>query len=90
VQQFLIDESIPVITQPPYPPDLAPRDFLLFTTLKMGLKGTRFAAIEDIKSKSTANSGRFQKKPSLGAFNSDRIDGTSACARMGLTLKMIR
>jgi hypothetical protein len=27
VQQFLAEEYIPVITQPPYSPDLAPSDF---------------------------------------------------------------
>jgi hypothetical protein len=47
VQQFLAEKSIPVITQPPYSPDLAPGDFWLFPTLKMGLKGTRFATMED-------------------------------------------
>jgi hypothetical protein len=40
VQQFLVEKSIPVITQPPYSPDLAPSDFWLFPTLKMDLKGT--------------------------------------------------
>jgi len=49
VQQFLAEKSIPVITQPPYSPDLAPSDFWLFPTLKMGLKGTRFTTMEDIK-----------------------------------------
>ncbi|KDR06878.1 hypothetical protein L798_03360, partial [Zootermopsis nevadensis] len=43
VQQFLAEESISVITQPPYSPELALSDFWLFPTLKMGLKGTRFA-----------------------------------------------
>jgi hypothetical protein len=38
-----------VITQPPYSPDLAPSDFWLFPTLKMGLKGTHFATMEAIK-----------------------------------------
>ena len=47
VQQFLAEKSIPVITQPPYSPDLAPSDFWLFPSLKMGLKGTRFAIMED-------------------------------------------
>jgi hypothetical protein len=37
VQQFLADKSIPVITQPPYSPDLALSDFWLLPTLKMGL-----------------------------------------------------
>jgi len=54
VQQFLAEKSIPVITQPPYSPHLAPSDFWLFPTLKMGLKGTRFATTEDIKSNATA------------------------------------
>jgi hypothetical protein len=49
VQQLLAEKSIPVITQPPYSPDLAPSDFWLFTTMKMGLKGTRFATMEDIE-----------------------------------------
>ena len=49
VQQFLAEKRIPVITQPPYSPDLAPSDFWLFPTLKMGLKGTRFATMEDIE-----------------------------------------
>jgi hypothetical protein len=46
--QFLAKKSIPVITQPPHSPDLAPSDFWLFPTPKMGLKGTRFATM-DIK-----------------------------------------
>jgi hypothetical protein len=45
--------SIPVITQPLYSPDLAPSDFWLFRTLKMGLKGTRFTTMYDIKSNAT-------------------------------------
>jgi hypothetical protein len=38
VQQFLAEKNIPVITQPPYSPDLAPSDLWLFPTLKMVLK----------------------------------------------------
>jgi len=49
VQQFLAEKSIPAITQPPYSPDLAPSDFWLFPTPKMGLKGTDFATMEDIE-----------------------------------------
>jgi len=49
VQQFLNEKSIPVITQPPYSLDLAPIYFWLFPTLKMGLKRTRFATMQDIK-----------------------------------------
>jgi hypothetical protein len=49
VQQFLTEKSIPIITQPSYSPDLDPSDFWLLPTLKMGLKGTRFAIMEDIE-----------------------------------------
>jgi transposase len=34
VQQFLAERNIPVTTQPPYSPDLAPNDFWLFLTMK--------------------------------------------------------
>jgi len=62
VQQFLAEKSIPVITQPPYSPDLAPSDFWLFHTLKMVLKGTRFATMEDIKSNAMAELQRIPKE----------------------------
>jgi histone-lysine N-methyltransferase SETMAR len=32
-QKFLTEKNIPVITQPLYSPDLAPKDFFLFPTL---------------------------------------------------------
>jgi len=41
-------------THTPYSPDLAPSDFWLFPTLQIGLKGTRFVTMEDIKSNATA------------------------------------
>jgi hypothetical protein len=49
VQQFLTKKNIPVITQPPYSLDLAPSNFWLFPSLKMGLKGLCFATTEDIE-----------------------------------------
>jgi hypothetical protein len=47
VQQFLAKKNIPVITQPLRSPDLAPSDFCLLTTVKIGVKGTHFATVED-------------------------------------------
>jgi histone-lysine N-methyltransferase SETMAR len=41
-EQFLAEKNIPVITQPPYSPDLAPSDFWLFPTLKIGLLWQNF------------------------------------------------
>jgi transposase len=61
-EQFLAEKNIPVITQPPYSPDLAQSDFWLFSTLKMGLKGTRFATMEDIKSNATAELRKIPKE----------------------------
>ncbi|PNF16630.1 hypothetical protein B7P43_G06426 [Cryptotermes secundus] len=55
VQQFLAEKNIPVITQPLYSLDLAPSEFWPFPTLKMGLNGTRFATMEDIKSNAMAH-----------------------------------
>jgi len=58
----LVEKSIPVITQPPYSPDLTASDFWLFPALKMGLKWTRFATMEDIKSNATAELRKIQKE----------------------------
>jgi hypothetical protein len=49
VQQFTVEKSIPIITQPLYSLDLAPSDFWLFPTLNVGLKGTPFATMENIE-----------------------------------------
>ena len=62
VQQFLAEKSIPVITQPLYSPDLAPSDFYLFPALKMGLKGTRFATMEDIEWNAAAELQKIAKE----------------------------
>jgi hypothetical protein len=43
VQQFLVEENIPIIIQPPHSPDLAPSDSWLLTTQKMGPKRTSFS-----------------------------------------------
>jgi histone-lysine N-methyltransferase SETMAR len=49
VQQFLAKNNIPTVPHPPYSSDLAPNDFWLFPTQKMGLRGRRFATVEGIK-----------------------------------------
>jgi hypothetical protein len=41
-------------TPPSHSPDLAPSDFWLFHTLKMGLRGRRFVTVEDIKENAEA------------------------------------
>lgn len=52
VNEFLNKNSTNIIEQPPYSPDMAPCDFFLFPKLKLPLRGTRFASIEDIKTNS--------------------------------------
>jgi histone-lysine N-methyltransferase SETMAR len=62
LQQSLTEENIPVITKPLYSPDLTPSDFWLFPTVKMGLKGTCFATMEDIKWNATAKLWKIPKE----------------------------
>jgi histone-lysine N-methyltransferase SETMAR len=49
VQQFLAKNNISIVPHPPYSPDLAPNDFWLLPTLKMGLQGRRFTTVENSK-----------------------------------------
>ncbi|UYV72276.1 hypothetical protein LAZ67_9002433 [Cordylochernes scorpioides] len=49
ISKFLQDHLTSVFPQPPYSPDLAPCDFILFGKLKKKLKGWKFQSIEEIK-----------------------------------------
>jgi len=91
VQQFLGDKRIPVITQPPCSPDLAPSDFWLFSTVKMGLNGTDFTTMEDIKSNATAELQKTSKEAFRRCFQQwqDRWS-KCVCVAKGPTLKAIR
>jgi hypothetical protein len=68
VLQFLTKKNIPVITQPLYCPDLAPSDFWLIPIMKLGLKGTRFIAMEDNKSNVTAKLQKIPKEAFCQCF----------------------
>jgi hypothetical protein len=78
VQQFLTEKSIPVITQPLYSPDLALSDFWLFPILKMGLKETHFATMEDIKSNAAAELRKILKEAFCQCFQQSQ-DRWSKC-----------
>jgi transposase len=80
VQQFLAEKDIPIITQPPYPPDLSPSDFWLFPTLKMGLKRKYFAIMEDIKFNVTAELWKILNEAFCLCFQ-QRQYRYSKCAR---------
>jgi transposase len=49
IREFLTNQEMTVMPQPPYSPDLAPADFFLFPKLKSTLKGRRFQMVEEIK-----------------------------------------
>jgi hypothetical protein len=67
-----------IIIRPPHSPDLASSSFWLFPTLKMGLKGTRFLTMEGIKLYAmTVTVALWKMKPSAGASNNGRIDGSN-------------
>lgn len=49
---FFAKNGMISIVHPLYSPDLAPCDSFLFPTLKMDMKGKRFATVEEVKQKS--------------------------------------
>jgi len=49
VRKFPAKNSVTKMDHPPYSPDLAPRNFGIFTKLKNALKGQRFADLSDIQ-----------------------------------------
>jgi hypothetical protein len=61
-------KTFPVITQPPHSLDLAPSEFLLFPAWKMGLKGTEFTTMEDIKSNATEKTPEIPKQAFCQCF----------------------
>ena len=49
IRQFLAEKNIAVLEQPPYSPDLALCNFVLFPKLDGIIKGTHFEGVEAIK-----------------------------------------
>ena len=64
VNKLLVKNSMNIIEQPPYSPDMAPADFFLFPKLKLPLRGICFQLIENIKE----NSRRELKSNPENAF----------------------
>lgn len=54
VRQFLAKKSVTILDHPPYSPDLAPADFMLFPKLKFALKGEHFQDVRTIQQNVTA------------------------------------
>jgi hypothetical protein len=78
VQHFLTKTNIPIVPHIPYSPDPAPRNFWLFPTLKMGLRGRRFATVEDIKENADARLRAIKKDGFHRCYN-NWIDRWNKC-----------
>ena len=64
IRQFLAERNVPTLEQPPYSPDLAPCDFLLFPKLK----GTLFPDVEAIKRAVTTELRRIPEEAFRGCI----------------------
>ena len=68
VRKFLAKHNTLMMPQPPYSPDLAPCDFLLFPKLKRNMKGRRYATIDEIKAASKEELNKITKNDFLKCF----------------------
>jgi histone-lysine N-methyltransferase SETMAR len=66
VSEFLTKREIPVLSHPPYLPDLAPADFFLFPKLKIAINGTRFEAISSLQQTVTRQLTATREEAFLG------------------------
>jgi hypothetical protein len=53
VRDFLAQNKITTLSNPPYSPDLAPCNFFLFPKLKTHLKGPGFGTVENVQAAAT-------------------------------------
>jgi hypothetical protein len=88
VQNFLAKNQIQTITQPPHSPDLTPCDFWLFPRLQMGLKGHRFAPLEENQQKATAGLRVTAEENFRGASSNGGIAGASLYVQIGSTSRV--
>ena len=68
VTDYLTKLGIKIVPQPPYSPDLAPCDILLFPKLKENLRGCRYETIEDMKEAVTKVMDTLTQEDFHGAF----------------------
>jgi hypothetical protein len=76
-----------VVPHPPYSPDLALCDFLLFPKLKMVLEGSRFNDVTMIQAKSQDALSEFQTTDLGNSLNGGTITGLNAQSPTDTTLK---
>ena len=68
VPDYLTKIGIKTVPRPPYSPDLAPCDFLLFPKLKGNLRSSRYATIEEMKEAVTNFIDTLTQEDFHGAF----------------------
>ena len=61
VKQFLVQQKVTVLDHPPYSPDLAPADYILFPKVKSYLKGHLFDSVSDIQKAVTSTLNTIEK-----------------------------
>ena len=49
VRKFLAKQTVATLPQPPYSPDLAPPDLVLFPRLKSSFKGQHFGTVKNVQ-----------------------------------------
>jgi hypothetical protein len=79
---FLAQNNILTLPHPPYSPDLAPSEFWLFPMLKMGLRGRRFAVVEDTKENADTRLRTIKKEDFHQCYN-NWIDRWNKCVCAG-------
>jgi hypothetical protein len=90
LRQFLARNNIPIVPHPSYSPDLAPSDFWLFLTLKMGLRERRFATVEDIKENADARLCAIKKEDFHQCYNNWIDRWKNVCVEIKNTSKAIK
>ena len=88
--EFLAKHNIPSLPHPPYSPNLAPCDFILFPQLKKTTKGRRFGDIEEVQANATRQMRAITKVTSRAAFVSGRNAEISAYKHKDTTSKETR
>ena len=68
VTDYLTKMGINTVPQPPYSPDLAPCDFLLFPNLKENLRGCRYERVKEMKEAVTKVIDTLTQEDFHGAF----------------------
>jgi len=82
VKKFLANRIVVVRHHPPYLPDLAVADYLLFPKLKFSLKGWHFQTVEEIQCAATRGLNNISKTAFLEGMMKLKVH-TNKCINQG-------